>query len=594
MGFLNPHGALFLIAWLGLSVVLLMRERVRTLRLKRLGLKSSKILQKVILPISAMLILTVVIMRPYSGFVDISVTASGRDILVVLDISRSMFTRDVPPSRLELAQRKLRDLVRLLARSGSADRVGIVLFAGEAYTMCPLTQDYAVVDSYIEAIGGDLVGSAGSSIQAALSVASSTLRSANSSDAMILLMTDGEDSRFDAAASAKIVLDSASKLSILGIGSVAGGRIELPDGSNVRDRSGVVVQSKLNQAGLEELANLSSGRYSPVTLTDADLEALLAEAASVSRAPHAGTIRNYHELGPTLVLIALILILFCARTREFVVLGLALVIIQSTEAAAQSRNLYKGRSAYEHGDFVSVRRSFEQALASSPDNLIAIEGLADSAFKLKDFEVAAEYYEKLINQSKYPSQRYRAFYNLGNTELANSDLRNAIKHYDEALALKPNDQAAQANRSLALQFLALTPTPTASPTPSAPPSSSPPPDQEETPSESSSPQRDQTPSPNPSASASESSQQQQESASTPDSTATSDPGASPLPQTASTPQKQNDLASTPQPQSAPTPEPNSTALAKSEANAWLDSLDDTPLLVGRRRKGPPPDPEQLW
>ena len=593
MGMLNPYAAYFLLVWLVSGIILVIRERARSVRLQRLGRAANNRLHTVWLPILTVLLLVIALTRPYSGYTDMTVTASGRDILVVLDVSRSMFTRDVPPSRLELAQRKLRDLIRLLSDSGSADRVGIVLFAGEAYSMCPLTQDYAVVESYIEAIGGDLVGSAGSSLQSALEIASSTLKLAKSTEALILLITDGEDRLFDSAANAKSIVESGAYLSILGVGTTSGGKIELPDGSLVRDRSGQVVISQLNKSGLEQLAKQASGKYADVSLSDSDLVSLLADTSRVEHIQHSGTIRDYHELGPWFVLLALIFTLISARTKEFVILGFALMVVTASNLSAQSRSLYQARSAYERGDFAQAQSLFEQAVQENPDDLPALEGLADSAFKLEDFKAAAKIYQKLIAQSKYPSQRFRAHYNLGNTALAASDLPEAIRQYDQSLKIRPGDHSAQANRNLALALLALTPTPTPSPTPSVQPSNAPPDQQASAQPSPSDSQGEQTPSPNPSADSDSSNQEQHDNQATPNPTATQNADSRAAPSAAPSPDPHDGSAATPQTGEA-SPEPNATALANNEANAWLDSLDDAPLLVGRRRRSAPPDPEQSW
>lgn len=596
MGFIHPTYSLLLIVWGLVALLLVQREKLRSVRQKKLGILQSKSHLRALAPLLSLLLLVFAIMRPYSGFSDLSVNASGRDILVVLDVSRSMFAQDVPPSRLELAQRKLRDLLRLITSEAKADRVGIVLFAGDAYSMCPLTQDYAVVQSYIDAIGGDLVGSAGSSIQNALETASNTLKSAKVSNALILLVTDGEDRGLDPASSSKIVRQSESELSILGVGSLIGSKIELPDGTIVRNRQGQVVISKLNQDGLERLASETNGRYSSATLDDQDLLSLTASDSTLKlRNDHVNLIRNYNEFGWLLVLSALLVLLFNIASREFVVFGVCLLLtVDPTSARAQSRKQFEARRSYESGDFNSARSLFEQALNDDTNDLVSIEGLADSLFKLGETESAAKLYQQLIKQSPYPAQKFRGLYNLGNSQLAQSQLKDAIESYTQALNIKKDDAAAIANRELALRLLALTPSPTPTPTPTQVQSSTP--SNESTPQSTASAgeSNPSTPSPNPSSSQTAQPTPQDDG----QTGAAPSPQSDPTAQPSAVPSAESSAATTPteaqNPQSIPTQALSATELPQNEANSWLDSLDDAPLLVGRRRRAPPSDPEQSW
>ncbi len=218
----------------------------------------------------AMVLIVVAVAKPRIGYEYKEVKTSGSDIVVVLDLSKSMYAQDVKPSRIEVAKRKIKDLLSLVR----GDRVGVVVFSGSSFVLCPLTQDYSVVDLFLESLDYGTMLVPGTSLDEALLSAISSLNEASwdeSQSRSIVLLTDGED---HGAALDKVV-ESAKENSIsihtMGIGTLQGGPIPLESGGFQQDRSGKIVITKLNQDILRSISEKTSGVSEIVSLDGSEM-----------------------------------------------------------------------------------------------------------------------------------------------------------------------------------------------------------------------------------------------------------------------------------------------------------------------------------
>ena len=206
------------------------------------------------------------------GFAWEEVTREGVDIVVALDVSDSMLVEDAEAggelSRLERAKREIADLLQLL----EGDRIGLVAFAGTAFTECPLTLDYGAAEIFLDAIDTELIPVKGTAIGAAIRTSIEAFEGASHTSRAIILITDGEDhtgAALDAAEEAKV---AGVRVFTIGIGRDEGSPIPAPGGGFRRDRRGEIILSKLDETTLQKIALTTGGRYVRSVTGDVDLE----------------------------------------------------------------------------------------------------------------------------------------------------------------------------------------------------------------------------------------------------------------------------------------------------------------------------------
>jgi Ca-activated chloride channel family protein len=159
-----------------------------------LGITATRqIFRSVALPLVPLLLVAIAVTRPYWGSDENEVAVQGDDYMLVVDVSRSMYTRDVTPSRIDLAKRKLQDLLVEFTKAGAPHRFGVTLFAGSSYLFCPITADLAVVKQFISQIDPGMVTALGSDLEAGISTALERFDTSSSKSGRILVISDGED-----------------------------------------------------------------------------------------------------------------------------------------------------------------------------------------------------------------------------------------------------------------------------------------------------------------------------------------------------------------------------------------------------------------
>ena len=194
-----------------------------------------------------------------------NVSRKGVDIMMVLDVSKSMLADDYKPNRLERAKQFISRLMDQLPD----DRIGLVLFAGRAYMQMPLTTDHAAARLFLQSAGPNAVPTQGTVIGQALKMAHSGFNSQEEKFKSIVLISDGEDHDIEAATVAKSIAENGDMINTIGIGSPQGTVIIDPEtGATKKDAEGNAVITKLNESILQQLAQISHGVY--VKMEDVD------------------------------------------------------------------------------------------------------------------------------------------------------------------------------------------------------------------------------------------------------------------------------------------------------------------------------------
>lgn len=186
---------------------------------------------------------------------------SGADLMILLDVSNSMLAGDLSPNRLENAKRAIAQLIDNLHN----DRIGIIIFAGEAYVQLPITTDYSAAKLFLNNISTDIVPTQGTAIGAAIDMGMKSFDFVNGTSKAMVLMTDGENFEDDAIAAAKRATDKNVAIHVIGLGSVEGAPVPIYQNGNPtgfrKDENGQTVITKLNEQMCKEISEAGNGVY---------------------------------------------------------------------------------------------------------------------------------------------------------------------------------------------------------------------------------------------------------------------------------------------------------------------------------------------
>jgi Ca-activated chloride channel family protein len=210
-----------------------------------------------------------------------TVKRSGIETVIALDISNSMMAQDVTPSRLE----KSKKMVSKLVESFNNDKVGLIVFAGEAFTQLPITTDYISAKMFLETITPALINSQGTDIAAAIDLAMKSFTPQEGVGRAIVIITDGENHEGGAVEAAKEAASKGIQVFVLGVGSPDGSPIPVEGKNDFRkDREGNVVITRLNEEMCKEIAKAGNGIYLRVDNSNSAQKALQKEIDKLAKA----------------------------------------------------------------------------------------------------------------------------------------------------------------------------------------------------------------------------------------------------------------------------------------------------------------------
>jgi Ca-activated chloride channel family protein len=408
--------------------------------------------------LGALSLLIVAMAEPRLGYDSLEVPHRGRDVIIAMDVSRSMLATDVAPSRLQRAKLLAEDLISELG----GDRIGLVAFAGSAFLQAPLTLDHGAVLSALDEMDTDIIPRGGSNLAAAIRTSEDAFTKAEGFSRAIIIISDGEELDADGLNAARDAATDGVRIFTVGVGSPEGSEIPLGPGEFVRDASGKIVQSKLDATRMKEIAEVTGGFYTPLDDRAAQLLAKdgigkMAEgdiSVESSRRP----IERYQwPLGAAIALLVLQALVGERRRTPVAAAAAALWLVCGAPAWAS------GLSSYEQGNYEEARRQFEARLKMEPDAPELQLNAGAAAYRMKDYAKASQYFSKAM-LSPEPALRSSAEFNLGNTlfrqgegqedkEKKISDWQDAIAQYDAALKTRPDYTEARENKERVEQLL---------------------------------------------------------------------------------------------------------------------------------------------
>jgi Ca-activated chloride channel family protein len=220
------------------------------------------------------------LMRPQWGFHWQEVKRVGLDILIAIDTSKSMLAQDVKPNRLERSKLAVKDLIKKL----DGDRIGLIAFSGNAFLQCPLTVDYGGFTLMLDDLDVDTIPKGGTSLSSAIREAVKSYQGGMKKYKVLVIITDGEDHEGDPAAVAGQAAEDGVKIFCIGIGTRDGELIPVVDSRNkttfLKDKSGNVVKTRLNEKALQEIALATGGSYVKATGSEFGLDLIYEEKLS--------------------------------------------------------------------------------------------------------------------------------------------------------------------------------------------------------------------------------------------------------------------------------------------------------------------------
>lgn len=253
----------------------------------------------------ALVCLIVALARPQYGSKLKAVQREGIEIMLAIDVSNSMLAEDFEPNRLE----RTKYAVDRLLEGIEEDKIGVIVFAGDAYVQLPITSDYVAARNFVSQIAPNMVTKQGTAIGAAISLAASSFSSQSGDSRVLILVTDGENHEDNAEQAARAAAEQGITIYTIGMGTPEGAPIEV-GGDFIRDDKGEIVVSKLDEESLQKIALMTGGAYIRSTNQSVGLNEIVAKINSTAKAQFETQVyEEYGELFQYLVAAALFFLL---------------------------------------------------------------------------------------------------------------------------------------------------------------------------------------------------------------------------------------------------------------------------------------------
>lgn len=415
---------------------------------------------KPVLYILAVVLMIVALAGPQWGARAVMLQRRGLDIVVALDVSRSMLAEDVKPNRLQRAKREISAVLDRL----KGDRIGIVVFSGDAFVQCPLTLDASAARMLLDATGINSGGRPGTAVSEAIEEATRMYEEGEKQFKVMILVTDGEGTEGDALAAAQDAAALGVRIYTVGVGTPQGEPI--PDfderGNQIgfkKDEGGQIVLSKLDEVTLQKVALATNGRYFRAGPSQMELDALFDELSTLEKKEMEGRLftefeqRFHYFLLPAFLLLALEMVIPSrSRTTKAASALLVLFVLFSPSAHADqfAKRNNTGNKLLEDGKVDSAITEYQAARVERPSEPGVVYNLGSAYHQKGVFDTAATQLQSTlahVDDALKPS----AYYNLGNTLYRMQEYEAAIQSYKQALIANPNDIDAKHNLELTLR-----------------------------------------------------------------------------------------------------------------------------------------------
>ena len=411
---------------------------------------------------AALALLIVMIARPQMGTRISHDKRTGIETIIAMDISNSMLAEDVAPSRLD----RTKMMVENLVDNFTDDKIGLIVFAGDAFVQLPITSDYVSAKMFLSDIHPSLMATQGTDIATAINMATNSFTQQQGVGKAIIVVTDGEDHEGGALEAAKDAKKKGMRVYVLGVGSPNGAPIPLGNGNYMKDRTGNTVMTKLNEEMCRQVAEAGGGAYIHVDNNSNAQQQLDNELSKLTKKEMQSTIySDYDEQFQAFGIIALILLIieicildrknplarriniFGRRQRTATVL---LLLFAATAAVAQPDRQYvtSGNKLFRNGQFDQAEVAYRKAIEKNPRNPQAHYNLGNALMAQKKDSAAVQSLQKSTELETSKIRKAMAFHNMGVVCQQHKMYGEAIEAYKSALRLNPKDDATRYNLEL--------------------------------------------------------------------------------------------------------------------------------------------------
>lgn len=280
---------------------------------------------KFFLLIFGMFFLVIALANPQIGTKMEEVKREGVDIMIAIDVSNSMRAEDIKPNRLESAKQEINRLINRLQN----DRIGLIVFAGESYLQLPLTSDFSSARLLLSAIDVDIVPIQGTAIGSAIRLAMKSFVEGEKKHKVIIVISDGENHEDDAITAAKEAHSEGAIVHTMGMGTPEGVPIPIYENNQrigfKKDKNNNIIMTKLDEAGLQQIASAGGGKYIRATTGGDELGILMKEIESMEKKEFGAKIFTEYE----------------DRFQYFLIIALFLVVLEFFTVERKNRLLSK-------------------------------------------------------------------------------------------------------------------------------------------------------------------------------------------------------------------------------------------------------------
>ena len=465
---------LYLLA--ALPLIAILRWVLERKQLKRLKLFGDPTLLRHLMPdvskmrpvvkfwmlLAAMALIIVMMARPQMGTRISHEKRTGIESIIAMDISNSMLAEDVTPSRLD----RTKMMVENLVDNFTDDKIGLIVFAGDAFVQLPITSDYVSAKMFLSEIEPSLIATQGTDIATAINMAANSFTQQQGVGKAIIVITDGEDHEGGALEAAKAAKKKGMRVYVLGVGSDKGAPIPLGNGDYMKDRTGNTVMTKLNEEMCRQIAEAGGGAYIHVDNNTNAQRQLDSELAKLSKKEMQSTIySDYDEQFQAFGIIAIILLILeiCilesknpiarrlnifGRKQRTTTLIVALLVASASFAQNDRRYITQGNKLFRSGQFDKAEVAYRKAIEKNPRNPQAHYNLGNSLMAQKKDSAAVQSFQKSTELETSKIRKAMAYHNMGVVCQQHKMYGEAIEAYKSSLRLNPKDDATRYNLEL--------------------------------------------------------------------------------------------------------------------------------------------------
>ena len=418
---------------------------------------------------AALALLIVMLARPQMGTKISQEKRTGIETIIALDISNSMRAEDIVPSRLDRSKMMVENLVDHFTN----DKIGLIVFAGDAFVQLPITSDYVSAKMFLSSIDPSMMATQGTDIAAAIDMAMNSFTQDEGIGKAIIVITDGENHESGALEAAEAAKKKGMRVYVLGVGSAQGAPIPIPGtGDYMKDNTGNTVMSALNEDMCRQVAQAGGGAYIHVENNSAAQQQLDNELDKLSKKETSTTVySDFDEQFQAFGILALLLLILeiCIFDRRnpllknislfkrkssstsmrmllFITLTLTSYIFPLTSTAQTDRQYVRqGNKQFEAGDYANAEVSYRKAVEKNPRNPQAAYNLGNALMAQKKDSAAIEQFQSAARMETNPLRKYQSFHNIGVICQTHKMYGEAIEAYKSALRLNPNDDETRYN-----------------------------------------------------------------------------------------------------------------------------------------------------